>query len=264
MSFKPSAALLFVMVLALMVAQSSAVEVRLKDGTVLEAEEYTLTGSFLMLTLSDGRQVAYDLADVDLEYLEQEEPTAEPEATPEAPTLSQGRQKLSIPPEQETRSGLAITDQDVAHIRPDEAGQPGEESEEPGGVPEGYQQGGRVTINNIKVTPQGENRWLVEGEVINRRPSAVINIRVQLQTVATGRETPWSGEVAVANSLEPNEKGVFQTNFSAPKPAEKPHPDVRAAVIWMEREGAGPQRPPASQQAPQVPGGGRPDETAFQ
>jgi hypothetical protein len=56
--------------LALLIAASAAaVDIPMRDGTVITAESYRLTGSYIMLKLADGRQVAYDAADVDLDAL---------------------------------------------------------------------------------------------------------------------------------------------------------------------------------------------------
>jgi hypothetical protein len=249
---------LALLVICLAAGQAAAVEVRLRDGTVLEADSYTLTGSFLMLTLPDGRQIAYDVADVDLESLSaQETETTAPPARP-SPTLSEGRRKLAMPPEQRA-GGLAITDEDVEHVgdsEPGEAEQEGEGETGTGaaeGPPEGFESGGRVVLDDLQVTAQGGDSWLVEGAVINRNPQPVTNVRVQLQTVVGRGQTPWSGEVAVASQLRPNEKGVFSHSFQAAKPEGKVHPDVRASVIWMQHQSA-PERPPAAAAAPSFPG----------
>jgi hypothetical protein len=244
---------LSLVIVGVAVGQVAAVEVRLRDGTVLDAESYTLTGSYLMLNLADGRSVAYDVADVDLESL----PTEEKEVaeTPEQQSgknLSQGRRKLAMPSEDEGSRGLAITDQDVKHVGETGAAAASEEEEQsqlPGGTPEGYESGGQVVINDLRVTPQGEGQWLVEGEVINRRTQPVLNVRVQLRTVAGPGDKPWGGEVAVASQLGADEKGVFSHSFAAAKPEGKDVPGVRATVIWMEHQAA-PEKPPAALAAP--------------
>lgn len=250
-----------VLAVVLTAVPASAIEVVLRDGTVIDAVDYTLTGSFLMLELADGRKVAYDLADVDLDDFKkkqaasrQEEPTP-PQQGDE--TLSGGRRKLALPPKEGVAtSGMAITDHDVEHIRKQggEAAAGEGEAGEGEAVPEGYQTGGRVIINSLKVTAQGENRWLVEGEIINRRPTPVLDVRVDLRTEPEAGSSPWTGSVSVTNVIEPNQKAVFQHEFTAEKPRDKPHPDVRAAVIWTEKGEPGPTPPPASQAAPKVAG----------
>jgi hypothetical protein len=97
------------------------------------------------------------------------------------------------------------------------------------------------------VTGQGEGRWVVEGDVVNRTARPVVNVRVQLQTMAVGGEAPWSAEVAVTNQLPPDEVAVFSHSFSAPVPEGRAHPDVRASVLWMQDQGPRePRTPPAS------------------
>ena len=252
---------LALLVVGLLAAPAAAIEVRLHDGTVIEAAGYTLTGSYLMLELPDGARVAYDIADVDLDALHQQQAsTPEQPSQEEAVSLSQGRRLAAPPANAAAAGGLAITDQDVKHVRGSaaaaaEEGGGAEEESPAGGPPEGYQQGGSVVINNLQVTAQGEDRWLVEGEVINRFPDPVTNVRVQLQTIAGEGETPWRGQTDVASMLPPNGRGVFSQGFQAAVPEGKAHPDVRASVIWMQQERrSGPARPAAAQSVPRPPG----------
>jgi hypothetical protein len=242
--------------ISLIITPADAIEVRLRDGTVVDAASYRLTGSYLMLTLAGGQQVAYDVADVDVEALKAAEQAAKvPEAAPEeARDSSKMPRSLKFPDEDRSRTGITITDEDVAHVRRDDGdeGELGDEDQE--GPPPGFEEGGGVVLGNLRVTGQGEDRWLVEGEVINRSPRPVINVRVQLQTIAGAGETPWSGEVPVTSSLPPDEAAVFSHAFSAAKPADKLQPDVRASVIWMQAEPSGVQAPPASRAGPRAPG----------
>jgi hypothetical protein len=250
---------LALLVVGLLAGPAAAIEVRLHDGTVIEAASYTLTGSYLMLELPDGARVAYDIVDVDLDALHQQEQLA---STPEQPppeetvSLSQGRRLEAPPANAAAAGGLAITDQDVKHVRGSAAAaaEEGTEQSPASGPPEGYQQGGSVVINNLQVTAQGEDRWLVEGEVINRFSDPVTNVRVQLQTIAGEGDTPWRGQVDVASMLPPN-GSVFSHGFEAAVPEGKAHPDVRASVIWMQEERrSGPPRPAAAQSVPRPPG----------
>ena len=69
--------------LVLLVAGSAAaVDVTLRDGTVISATSYRLTGSYIMLEMADGRHVAYDVADVDLDALRAAEAAAAPAPEP--------------------------------------------------------------------------------------------------------------------------------------------------------------------------------------
>ncbi len=231
----------------LIAGAAAAVDVTMRDGTVITAESYRLTGSYIMLKLDDGRQVAYDVADVDLDALRAAEaaaagPQKESAVTDQdAGTLSGGRTlKDTASIGEDEGSGPKITDRDVKHIRG--SGVLGEDEEtesaarSEGGVPEGFQQGGGVVLNSIRVNPAGEGQWTIEGEVINRTPTAVNNVRVQLEAAAVGGGEPWRGEVAVTNTLGPDETGAFSHSFASPAPEGRAHPDVRASVIWMRIE----------------------------
>jgi len=238
---------LWTLVVAFFIAgAASAVEIQLKDGTVISADSYKLTGSYLMLQMPDGRHVAYDVADVDLEALHAAEAataTAETESEPPAETLSGGRSLKDPSDLDSTGSGtLSISDRDVKHVRG--SGVRGEDEEAEGdeaegaseGPPAGFEQGGGVVLNGLRVTPVGEGKWQVDGEVVNRSAKAVENVRVQLETVPTGDAEPWRGEVAVSSLLGPNEKGTFSHGFAAEVGSGQSQPSVRASVIWMQQE----------------------------
>lgn len=246
--------LMSLMVIALLAATASAVEVRLRDGKVIEAESYTLTGSYLMINMANGARVAYDVADVDLEALRAveaaeavEEAAAEERVSPDLV----GNRSLALPQEGTEPSGISITDQDVRRFRPEGEDEDGEgDDETPPGPPEGYQEGGGVVLSNLRVSSLGEGRWLVEGDVVNRSPKLVTNVRVQLQTVATGGTSPWNAEMTVTNNLPPDEVAVFSREFQAAAPEGKAHPDIKASVYWMASGAVKPAEVPAGR----VPG----------
>ena len=234
--------------LVLLIAGSAAaVDVTMRDGTVITAESYRLTGSYIMLKLADGRQVAYDVADVDLDALRAAEaaaagPQGETAGAEEevVGTLSGGRTlKDAALVGEDDGSGLKISDRDVRHVRG--SGVKGDDEETAGaassggGVAEGFQQGGGVVLNKISVTPAGEGQWTINGEIINRTPYTVNDVRVRLEAALAGSDQPWTGEVAVTNTLEPDQMGVFTHSFAGAAPAGLAHPNVRASVIWMRQ-----------------------------
>ena len=234
------------LLLVLLVAGSAAaVDVTLRDGTVITATSYRLTGSYIMLEMADGRHVAYDVADVDLDALRAAEAAAGEEAgaagAEDAGTLSAGRRlKDAASVGEDDSSSLKITDRDVRHIRGSgvlgEEEQGEDETNAEGGVPEGYQQGGGVVLNSIRVNPAGEGQWTIEGEVINRTPQIVNNVRVQFEAAVAGSDEPWRGETRVTSTLPPDEVGSFSHSFAGAAPEGRAHPDVRASVIWMRQE----------------------------
>ena len=245
--------------IALTAGVVSATEVRLRNGTVLEAVDYTVTGSYVMVTLPGGGRVAYDITDVDLEALRAAESMAAgaEEAQSARPVQAEapGDRGLTLPPANPETSGIAITDHDVRHTWQDRAeeGDATAAADQSAGAalnaapPPGFEQGGGVVLNNLRVTGQGEGRWIVEGDVINRTARPVVNVRVQLQTLAGPDGGPWSAEVAVTNTLPPDQVAVFSHSFSAPVPEGRAHPDIRASVLWMQDQGPRqPVLPPAS------------------
>jgi hypothetical protein len=189
------------------------------------------------------------VADVDLDALRAAEAAArvaEEETTAEAAaasgTLSGGRTlKDANAVGEDAGASPKITDRDVRHIRGsgvigDEEEEEGEGGGSEGGVPDGYQQGGGVVLNSIRVNPAGEGQWTIEGEVINRTPQTVNNVRVQFEAALAGSDEPWRGETQVTSTLPPDEVGVFSHSFAGAAPPGRAHPDVRASVIWMRQE----------------------------
>ncbi len=224
---------------------AAALDVPFNDGTVISVESYRITGSYVMLKLADGRQVAYDAADVDLAALRAAEAAAAPaEADPgggsDSETLGGGRSLKDAAVAGEDRAGgLTISDRDVKHVRGSGVlgdDEDAETSADTGAIPEGFEEGGGVVLNSISVTPTGEGSWQVRGEVVNRSPTPVMNVRVKLETAGLPGGEPWRSEVSVTSLLGPDETGTFTHEFQAAVPRGRAHPDVRASVIWMRRE----------------------------
>jgi len=229
----------------LLAGAAAAVEVTFNDGTVISAESYRITGSYVMLKLADGRQVAYDVADVDLAALRAAEAAVAPAEADSgdggtANSLGGGRSlKDAASVGEDRESGLTISDRDVKHVRGSGVLGNDEEAEtsaDTGAIPEGFEEGGGVVLNSINVTPTGEGSWRVEGEVVNRSPTPVMNVRVKLETAGLPGGEPWRSEVPVTSLLGPDEAGTFTHEFQATVPQGRAHPDVRASVIWMRQE----------------------------
>ena len=227
-----------------------AMDIPLRDGTIIEAANYRVTGSYVMIELANGSQVAFDVADVDLPALRAAEAMAAAEAgeqvenepPQQTDTISGGRSLQSASQAGNNQpAGLTITDRDVKHLRG--SGVHGEDEQQKadtagvGDSQQDYQVGGNVVLNNIKVSPAGEGRWQIQGEVVNRSPNQVLNVTVKLETLPgdAGGE-PWSGEVRVAAALGPDEKAVFEHRFAAEVPEGQSQPTVRASVMWMQEE----------------------------
>lgn len=227
---------------------ATAVEVRLRDGTVIDAENYRVTGSYVMLELADGRKVAYDVADVDLEDLRAKEAAAaaaagsvaEPQKAPE--TISGGRSlKSADSVGEEDQSALAITDRDVKHVTgsgvrgEDEQGE-ADSSAAAGAAPEGQQQGSGVLLSNIRVNPLGEGQWQVQGSVVNRNAEPALNVAVRMAASGSGGGEPWTGELEVTGYLAPDGTTDFSHDFAMEVPEGSPPPQMRASVVWMRQE----------------------------
>jgi len=226
-----------------------AADVPLRDGTVITADSYRITGSYVMIQLPDGSQVAYDVADVDVAALRALEAAAAaeggaetaPEPQQRTDTVSSGRTlKDAGAAADDQPDGLTISDRDVKHMRG--SGVQGDDEQEEAdtsgaGGPDGdYQVGGSVVLNSVTVSPAGEGRWHVQGEVVNRSPKPVNNVIVKLETIPSAGEEKWSGQVSVSAALGPDDKATFEHGFAAEVPEGKSQPSIRASVMWMQEE----------------------------
>lgn len=206
----------------------------LRDGTAIEVSSFKVTGSFVMLTLPDGRQVAYDLADVDPASLAPPEaPTAPVGAATAAPTLGGLASGLALE-ERQGESTIRITDQDVEHIRPARsAAAEGTPAAEERGVPEGFTEGGGISLNNVEMVALEEGQWRVSGEVVNRTPQVARSVRMKLEV---GGKSPVTIDFDVTSTLPPDERAVFEHVFRAEVEEGQSQPPARFRVLWMQDE----------------------------
>ena len=232
-------------ILIMVVAPAAAMEVPFRDGSVVEAVSYTVNGSYIMLEMENGGRVAYDVADIDLDTLRQAEATAAGQLPEEAETPAEtlgNAGSLRAPEEAEAApaGGLTITDQHVKHVRGSGIAGPEDEVEETSaagdGLPEGFEQGGNVLLNNVKVTPLEGGEWQVTGEVVNRMSDSVLDVRAELKADVPDGD-PWTASVGISGLLGPDEKASFTHTFATPASAgDRWSPQVQVNVMWMKSE----------------------------
>jgi len=222
--------LVFLGALAL-VGSAAAVDVLLKDGTVIHAASYKVQGSYVLVRLENGSQVAYDLGDVNLDAMRAAEKAAEPAPEPKKATqptnafagaMAKGRGKAA----------LKITDQDVSHVDTGPPGAPEKQGEKKPLAD--HQEGGQVVVQGVRVDPgKDPGTWLATGQVVNRMNKPVMDVRVVVQAVGPDAKVLGEADLPVAGSLDPGQSGKFSHLFKA-----KVHPMLRVRVFWMQREKA--------------------------
>lgn len=233
-------------ILIMLVLPVAAVEVPFRDGSVIDVVSYTVNGSYLMLEMDNGSRVAYDVVDIDLEALKQAEAAAAAaeavvQAPPEPSTLGvTGALQVPEATPAAPSAGLTITDQHVKHVSGSGIAGPEDEVEEaPSGedeLPDGFEEGGNVLLNNVSVTALEGGEWQVNGEVVNRSADTVFDVRASLQA-AVPEGDPWTASVGVSGLLGPDEKATFTHTFPTPEGAgEGWTPNVQVSVVWMKGE----------------------------
>ncbi len=226
------------MATALVAATSSAIEVKLTDGTVLQAESYQVTGSFVMLTLATGQRMAYAVEDVDIEWLKAQETPGEETPAEEPSTEKKGLGTAfggAVSTVQEGASTFTLTDHDVGHLRPDEAEDSGEEESE-----EEAAGGGSVALSKLKITQVegAPGTYEVLGTITNGSSVTVSDVRVTL------RVEDWEQELSVVASLASGKEASFSYRF----PSSSVSPQVAAKVLFHEPKPSA--SPPASEDKP--------------
>ena len=222
----------------LAVSLASAVEVPLRDGSVIQASAYRVNGSYVVVTMPGGRQVAYDVGDVDLAKLRADEAARAPEAVAEpspAPVVGLARAKAKS----SGTSKLKIMDRDVEHVTSQVSAATGEKQK----AESGQKIGGAVAIQGMRIVAAGPSLWQVRGQVVNGGKTAALSVRVELQAFSASREKLGAATLSVSGSLAPGRSAPFAQSFAAPS-----KPVVRARVLWTQP--AAPAKPAAAPAAP--------------
>jgi hypothetical protein len=213
-----------------LVPAAVAFEINLWDGTVIEVVDYSVTGSYVLLTLPEGRQVAYDVADVDIDALKRAEAAQQAASATEQPVAKPRRDTImsaTAPEDRErARPGHTIADTDVGHVSTKAEQSTGEEQ---AGPPPGYQKEGRVGLQGFKLVEIGEGEWEVQGSVVNRATFPVMDVRVHLDALSAKNESLATAEVPVVGNLPPNERGSFVHRFSLDE-----RPRIRVTPYWLQ------------------------------
>jgi hypothetical protein len=235
-----------VLMLALPVA---AVDVVLKDGTVIKAQSFTMTGSYVMLTLENGARLAYAVEDVNLDSLQMPATDEEKEVKKEeqAELAEEKKEGLSssafsgaVANTEGGEAAMTVSDKDVGHVRPQAPGaeEEGEEGEEAETAVADEGGGGSVSLRGVRVVPMGDGRFQVQGRVANTSSVRVMDVRAVL-TITIG-DSQTTSEISIAGSLANGQEAEFTHSFSADASST---PRVAAKLLWMAP--ASPVSPPA-------------------
>jgi hypothetical protein len=214
---------------------AEAVEVQLNDGSVITATSYTVTGSFVTLTLENGSQVAFALEDVNLDSLRpaDEALAAEQDATADGgPAEGAGSvgghafgQAIAS---NDSDAAVVVTDKDVAHVRPS-ALSGGEESEEEAAPAAG---GGSVTMKDYRLEEVSPGNFRVQGTVVNGSGDEVVDVKVTLRIKGEDGSDLSTAELPVSGSLAPDQSANFTHSFSGPQGRS---PNVETRITWLGR-----------------------------
>jgi hypothetical protein len=213
---------LLVALTIVMVCEAGAVDIPFRDGSVVQAESYRLTGSYILVTRADGRQVAYNAADVDLEALKAAEADAasaqaipEDGAEPKDGLGRRGKFTQAVAAEDRERAEVSITDQDVEHVGETAADEIGKGPVEPDTIPDEFVPGGTmILVQNFKIEPLDAEagQYRVTGEVVHRGQNQALNVGALLES--NSGFSPWAKRFKIADYVDSGETVAFTHDFT--------------------------------------------------
>ena len=208
---------------------AAAVEIPLKNGKMLDASSYKITGSYLMVTLANGQRIAYDIADVDLEALRRAETAAAtpPEAAPpeaRLPSIMDARAADDRP-----QSVVTISDKDVARAPSDDASEGADQGAAASGPPSGFTEGGGLVVDSLRVEKVDEGIWDVRGVVANRSTAPARDVRVQITITNAAGEVLASPTLELTPELAVGETVSFSHHVETPE-----QPAVKIRTYWLQ------------------------------
>lgn len=220
------------LVVAMMaVTMAFAVNVVLKDGTVIKAKSYTVNGSYVMIDLPTGAKVAYAVTDVDLAAMRRAEKKGEATKAPQPASTLPAHSMLLARAKSGVKAAHTITDQDVTHVETGapSGGEQGKKGQENGG--------GTVVVQNVRVEAgAAKGAWVVRGEVVNQmKKMTVSDVRVDLMATVPGAAPLPKVQKQVAGSLGPGAKVPFSYTFTSPQ-----RPQVSVRLHWLQPQAPAP------------------------
>ncbi len=202
--------IIIIVLLALSIAGFTSAAVILKSGEQLDATAY-LNDGLVYVTLADGRMLAYDPEEVDLEAsgLTPKVAAEKPEKAP-ATIATLGGQRLDEQSGKKTGdlpgAVITITDADVVHVAPGESPSPaGNTSEAP-----------ILVVSRVRKQRSG-NLLKITGLVTNSGADTVGAIRISAS--AFDKEGKGCGQrtAGVSRQLEPGQNAEFTVEMAVKK-----------------------------------------------
>jgi hypothetical protein len=233
----------FVVALTLVtVSGAGAVDIPFRDGSVIQAESYRLTGSYILVTRADGRQVAYNAADVDLEALKAAEAeAASVQAIPEDGAESKdglgrrGKFAGAVAAEDRERAEVSITDADVEHVGQTAAAIE-ERAAEPDTMPNDFTPGGTmIVVQNFKIEPLDAElgRYRLSGEVVHRGDNRALNVGALFESNSGVKR--WAKRLKIADYVDAGETVAFTHDFEMELREGEEIPRVKAQTYFQVR-----------------------------
>lgn len=197
---------------------SAAQKLVLRGGATVDITSARVQGDQVYVTFPNGRMQAYDREDVDLDAsgLAPAAPAEKPAAGEQPPAGSLAAARSVDRP----ASRMTITDQDVAHVKPEEpgAGEKGETSPAAAAA--------SLLISDLHHDLTGAT-LSVTGTVQNSGEKSVSSITLQAVAVSGEGKTVGTGNTTISQELKPKQSVGFSLGFQVDGPVA----DVRVRAV---------------------------------
>ncbi|MCP4901984.1 MAG: hypothetical protein GY906_33890 [bacterium] len=224
-------------------SSSAATLLVLSDGTTMEADAIEFAAPLVMVTLTDGRRIAFQMDEVNLEasgYAPESVPSDESKPVDSRSLLA----AIALPGPDPT---FVIENDDVAHI-------------DPGAIESSTDvRPGLGTATDLKMAMIGVRHSrsasgvVVIGRVRNMESVSVEGLILDVRIIGENGRSIASGTTAVAGLLGPGAEGAFRLEFATEDEVKAAFAEVREGV----RMGAGSPPPTAGGGPPKLDSPGK-------
>jgi len=184
----------------------------MKDGSTMDALSMEIVKGQVQVKLSNGRFMAFDTADIDLEASGLLPKTEVQAQNPERVSGSDGRFGQAIAVQKEGKTSLEITDEDVGHIRPREKVDASDTEEE---AAEDESTLLSVEVRDVQRSLK-KGILTLAGTIVNTGYEDIEAVSILAEALDADNKTVGHGSTGIASTLKGGESRSFAIAMSVP------------------------------------------------
>jgi len=182
----------------------------MKDGSTMDTVSMEIVKGHVQVRLPNGRFMAFDKTDIDLEASGLLPTMEEPRQNPEGISGSDGRFGRALAPRDGGEPSLKITDQDVKHVKPLEKSPDAEEEEAED----------ETTLLSVEIRDVQRSLrkgiLTLAGTIVNTGYEDVEAVSILAEALDADNKTIGHGSTGIASTLKGGESQSFAIAMSVP------------------------------------------------